>query len=106
MVHDRKYHYLYITINTINYHFYIGRHSTDNLDDSYIGSGYRLKSAIKKYGKHNFRRVIVLFFDTYDELVAAENHYITEDLIRFKNCYNVSGGGHGGYLSDEIYKNA
>lgn len=29
-------------------------HSTDNLDDGYVGSGKRLWNSIKKHGKENF----------------------------------------------------
>ena len=51
----RKYNYVYITTNLINKNFYIGKHSTDNLNDGYLGSGKCLLAAIKKYGKENFK---------------------------------------------------
>ena len=46
----RKYNYVYITTNKINGKFYIGKHSTDNLNDKYLGSGILICKAEKKYG--------------------------------------------------------
>ena len=56
---NKKYHFLYQTKNIITNMTYIGRHSTDNLNDGYLGSGTILKRAIKKYGKHNFEIIIL-----------------------------------------------
>ena len=52
----RKYHYIYKTTNLINQHYYIGMHSTNNLEDGYIGSGKKLWSQISYHGKENFNK--------------------------------------------------
>ena len=51
----RKYHYIYKTTCIINDKFYIGMHSTDNMEDGYIGSGKRLWHSINYHGKENFK---------------------------------------------------
>ena len=58
---NRKYHYIYKTTCIITNRFYIGMHSTDNLQDGYIGSGKRLYYSIKKYGKENHTCEILEF---------------------------------------------
>lgn len=92
---DKKYHFLYKTTNLLNGKFYYGMHSTTDLDDGYLGSGRHLKNSIKKYGKENFNRKIISFFDSREDLVKAEIELITEDLIEDPNCYNAQMGGDG-----------
>jgi hypothetical protein len=50
---------VYKTTNLINGKIYVGLHITNNLEDDYLGSGSQLKSAVKKYGKENFKREII-----------------------------------------------
>jgi predicted GIY-YIG superfamily endonuclease len=38
LMKDKKYHFVYITRHK-NGKYYVGRHSTDDLNDGYIGSG-------------------------------------------------------------------
>ena len=89
----QKYHYFYKITNTINNHFYYGIHSTNDLNDGYMGSGSRLKIAIKKYGIENFSKEIIKFFDNRKELAKYEAEIVTESLVYDPNCYNMVVGG-------------
>tara|TARA_B110000977_G_scaffold188792_1_gene257470 strand:- start:479 stop:1018 length:540 start_codon:yes stop_codon:yes gene_type:complete len=44
-------HFVYKTYNEISGKFYIGRHSTDNINDGYQGSGTWVKRSLKKGNK-------------------------------------------------------
>ncbi len=88
-----KYHYVYQTKNLINGKTYIGRHSTNNLNDGYIGSGKMLKRAIQKYGKENFVCIPMCYFDTYEESVDEEKFLVTREYCKDKNNYNIVEGG-------------
>ena len=50
LLHDSNgyYHLIYMVVNKINNKIYIGKHTTKNPHDSYMGSGKTLKAAIKK----------------------------------------------------------
>lgn len=89
----QKYHYFYKITNTINNHFYYGIHSTNDLNDGYMGSGSRLKIAIKKYGIENFSKEIIKFFNNREELAKYEAEIVTESLVHDPNCYNMIVGG-------------
>lgn len=88
-----KYNYFYKITNNINNHFYYGIHSTDNLDDGYMGSGTRLNMAYKKYGMDNFTKEILKYFETRKEAAEYEEEMVTESLILDDNCYNIIKGG-------------
>ena len=88
-----KYNYFYKITNNLNNHFYYGVHSTDNLDDGYMGSGVRLHYAYKKYGIENFSKEILKFFDTREQANQYEAEIVTEELVKDNNCYNVILGG-------------
>lgn len=88
-----KYNYFYKITNTINGHFYYGVHSTDDLNDGYMGSGTRLKKAIEKYGIDNFKKEIIRYCSNREEAYELEEETVTESLIKDNNCYNIILGG-------------
>ena len=90
------YHFIYKTTNTVNGRVYIGKHSTSNLDDGYLGSGKLLKQAIRKYGKHKFKREILLFCNTQEEALIEESKLVTDEFVQRPDTYNLKKGGEGG----------
>ena len=98
----RKYNYVYITTNKINGKFYIGKHSTDNLNDNYLGSGIMLNKAIKKYGKENFKKRILCFCESEEQAFEVEKFLVTEYIVSREDCYNLHIGGDGGKMNPEI----
>jgi hypothetical protein len=102
----KKFHYVYITTNLVNGKQYAGDHSTDNLDDNYLGSG-NLKNAIKKYGKQNFKKEILEYFNERNEAFIAQEKYIKQFNTLSPNGYNISpkgGLGFSGCHSEETKK--
>jgi group I intron endonuclease len=90
---EKKYHFTYQTKNLINGKTYIGVHSTNNVYDSYLGSGDKLFYSIKKYGRHNFKREILDFFDTKEEALAEEEFLVTKEYVALRDNYNINLGG-------------
>jgi hypothetical protein len=102
---EKKFNYVYVTTNLINGKKYVGDHSTDNLNDGYLGSGNLFAKKVNEYGRENFEKEIIEFFDTKSEAFDAQEKYIKlyESHISQKG-YNISPkGGHnvGGCFSDE-----
>jgi hypothetical protein len=95
---------LYKTTNTLTGKFYIGVHSTSNLDDGYIGSGKQIKDAIKKYGRDVFVREILEYFESREKAFIRESEIVTEDFIKNSNNYNMGIGGLGGNTKTEEIK--
>jgi len=100
---DYKYHIVYKTTNTLNNKIYVGLHSTDNVEDGYLGSGFILKAAIKKYGKANFRRELLAILVDRDEARALEADIVTTEFCARLDTYNLieGGGGSGDQCGDK-----
>jgi flagellar motility protein MotE (MotC chaperone) len=96
--------YLYKTTCLMTGRYYIGIHSTNNLEDGYMGSGKRLRRSIRKYGIDNHKKEILEFFDSRELLIEAEKKAITPDMITDINCMNIMSGGTGGFISVEQQK--
>jgi len=95
-MNTNKFHIIYKTINIVNRKIYVGKHSTNDIDDGYLGSGLHLKRSIGKHGKENFKREI-LELCTKETLDEREIFWIKElDSINLDVGYNITIGGTGG----------
>lgn len=70
------YYGIYRITNLINGKMYIGKHKTKNIDDYYFGSGKIIKSAVKKYGKSNFRKEWLMFCEDEEEMNYMERVFV------------------------------
>lgn len=91
----KKYHFVYRTHNLINGKEYTGKHSTNDLNDGYYGSGPILKQAILKYGIENFAIEILSFHNSEYDALNEEARIVDEDYIQRDDTYNLTLGGVG-----------
>jgi hypothetical protein len=99
-------HYIYKTTCNVTGRWYIGMHSTSNLEDGYMGSGTVLRRSIRKYGVENHTREILEFLPTREELVLREREIVNKELVYDTMCMNLKEGGYGGFSSEEQKLNA
>ena len=95
----RKFHYIY-KITRFDGKYYIGMHSTDNLDDGYFGSGKRLWYSIAKYGKDQHSKEILEFLPDRESLKNREKELVCKELLEDVLCMNLVIGGDGGWSKD------
>lgn len=92
----KKYYLVYKITRISTKQIYIGIHETYNPNDSYMGSGKRIKAAIKKHGLVDFNREILFCYDTEIEMVAKEKELVTEEFCKRDDVYNLAPGGFSG----------
>lgn len=102
---DKDY-YIYKTTNILNNKFYIGKRHYKKKDDKwYLGSGVLLKKAIEKYGRENFKKEIIEWCFSPEEVNVREKFWITKlDALNPKIAYNLAPGGDGGFWGEEACK--
>lgn len=91
-----KYNFIYLTKNILNNHLYVGFHSTNNLDDGYLGSGILLNKKIEEYGAENFSSEILEHINPI-EWREKEKFWIEnkQSHVKFGKGYNLTFGGDG-----------
>ena len=91
----RKHHIIYKTTCLVTGRYYVGMHSTDDLNDAYLGSGLRLLRSVKKYGADQHRREILEDLPTREAASEREKELITEEMRADPECLNCGAGGLG-----------
>lgn len=87
---QKKYHYIYKTTNIITNKYYIGMHSTDDLDDGYVGSGKKLWYSVNKYRKENHKKEILEYLPNRKELSNREKGLGNQNS-QFGTCWITDG---------------
>ena len=92
---QKKYHFVYKTTNPIG-RYYIGAHSTDHLEDGYMGSGKILRYSLNKHSKENHKFEILEFCPDRQSLFEREAELVPIELMNDPLCMNLRKGGNGG----------
>ena len=93
---DGEYHFIYISVCDDG-RIYIGKHSTDNLDDGYQGSGTEVKKL--RAAGHAFLTFPLEFCRTSEEALAREKDIVNTRFITESTelVLNKTIGGADGY---------
>lgn len=101
--------YIYCITNLLDGKTYFGQRTLPNVkyrtpeNDPYFGSGVYISRAIKKYGKENFKRDIIIKGDfSKEQINRFEKCIIRVQRFLGKAEYNLANGGDGGDLSEFI----
>lgn len=108
LTNQTQFHYVYKITNWYNGKEYIGKHSTYNLDDGYMGCGSHLYYAKRKYGLEYFTKEILSFHNSEQEAYDQEGILVDEKYVNDKMTYNIIIGGKdvgmSGYKHSDITK--
>lgn len=91
----RKFHYLYKITRIKDGKYYVGIHSTDNMDDGYFGSGNRIRYSLNKYGIEAHRKEILEVLPTRALVLERERDVVNEQMLADPLCLNLAKGGQG-----------
>ena len=91
----RKYHIIYRTTCIVTNRFYIGMHSTDDLNDRYLGSGVRLRRSVAKHGADYHTREVLEILPSRQAASDREKELLSEELRADPLCMNCGPGGLG-----------
>lgn len=84
--------HIYKTTNLINGMIYVGQNKNNN--KYYLGSGDKIRAAVKKYGRENFKKEILEECDDLQNLNQREIFWIAELKATDKSIgYNIDPGG-------------
>lgn len=90
---DKTHYILYKITNKINGKIYVGKHTAKHFNDTYFGSGTKLREDIEKYGIENFEMTILFECQNQYELDLLENTVVNQEFCDREDTYNLHTGG-------------
>lgn len=87
--------YVYKITNKMTGKYYIGVHTTKNIDDGYFGSSKLLNKDLKHFGLINFNKEILKEFDDPRDAYNYEKEIVNSEFIKRCEVYNEHVGGSG-----------
>lgn len=97
IINDLEYHYVYKIIHIPTGRYYIGIHSTNNLNDGYRGSGRIIKNMYKKHPIIEFVKEILYYGESRDDILKKETELVTEEILKKDPLIlNLDIGGRSG----------
>ena len=100
---DGKYHFIY-KIEFPNGKYYLGEHTTKDLNDGYCGSGSLLPFEFKKCNISDVKKIILSFHNSKKEMEINEEKVIGNLYKTDENCLNLIKGGSKGFNEHIIEK--
>ncbi|HCP9521691.1 TPA: hypothetical protein OF688_001750 [Escherichia coli] len=101
------YHTIIKTKKTGRLRHYFGKHSTENIDDGYVGSGTIISKILNRKIRDNYEIVKCnsKFFESAEDAFEFEILLISEGREKYgkENVLNIKNGG-GGTLPHSLYK--
>ena len=86
--------YIYLTTCVVNGKKYVGQSINHRDKNTYLGSGIAFKCALRKYGKDNFKKTILVDnVSCLNELNKLEREFIRKYDCIIPNGYNLDLGG-------------
>lgn len=98
---EKKHNLIYQITNLVNGKIYIGRHSTNNINDNYFGSGKEITKEVKLLGRDSFKKEILFDFQTGQEMIDKEIELLTKEFISSDSNYNLGSGQGGAFTHGE-----
>ena len=86
-------HIVYRTTHIPSGHYYIGVHSTENLNDGYLGSGRLLVEALERDGPRAFKREVLREFPTRQKASDWERIVVNQGVVDDPKSFNLVRGG-------------
>ena len=94
-----KHHYVYRIDRSSTGEYYVGVRSSAlpvHLDGGYLGSGPRIKDAVRRHGRAQFTKTIIARVVSRKFALEIERELIGPDQACDPLCLNVALGGGGG----------